>query len=108
MTASTGRHRAPEPPPAPSGPSALFAFWALLLTVVTVGSALVGLLTGSINAWAVFTGTVVFDLFTVWVTKTSQPVSPRVKREAAYVGRTAERAAVWYGVWRVLGGLFGR
>lgn len=99
-----GRHRAPEPAP-PAGPSPVFAFWVLLLLVTGLVSFILGLATGSVAAWTVCTGAVMFGGWTWLVTRTPTP-HPRARREAAYVGRTAERATVWWVVFRALNGIF--
>lgn len=101
-----GRHRAPEPSPSTGGG---FAVWAAFLVVVIAISFLVGLATGAQAAWGTFAITLTVLILSVainHVTPGSPTVSPRAKREAAYVGRTAERATIWWAVFRALNGIF--
>lgn len=108
MTAlGRGRHRAPEPTtPAPSSSGGGFLAWMTLVGLVILVSALIGWLAHSGTAWGIVIVAVVLFGMSAWIGGTSQPVSPKVAREARYAGRTAERAGIFWVVYRVLNGIF--
>lgn len=99
MTTPAGRHRAPEPvsPTSSSGLGPVVAFFA----VATVVSLIVGPFW--YGGWAL---AVVFFLFMLLILRFATPVSPRTKRELTYAGRTAERAGIFWVVFRALNGIF--
>jgi hypothetical protein len=96
---------ATEPSTPPTNPAMghrVSSVLALLLLAATV-SIVVALFTHTWG-WTIFLALCFVGL--AWLAN-RQPLSPRTKRAVRYAGRTAERAAIWWGVSRTLNGLFG-
>lgn len=111
MTAlGRGRHRAPEPTtPAPSSSGGGFLAWMTLVGLVILVSALVGWLAHSGTAWGIVIVALVVGGMSAAINRvatTGAVTSPKVRREARYAGRTAERAGIFWVVYRVLNGIF--
>lgn len=102
-----GRHRAPDPPPSSTGGG--FTAWVVLLVLVAVVGVAIGAATGNSVGWGMFAISLTVLAISVAVNRVqpgSPVIGPRARREAAYAGRTVERASIWWVVYRALNGIF--
>lgn len=106
MTRPGGRHRAPEPEPVTvPAVSKPYTWWVRGLLLAIVVGLIVGAL-GSTAGWGTALAAFLLLLITYSASKPAKP-HPRAKREVAYAARTAERAGIWWTVFRVLNSTFG-